>query len=301
MQSHPPISASRTARTLAKLTLALALAAGTGAVAPVAAHAAVGYERGPNPTESILAATRGPFSVSDTNVSSLLVSGFGGGTIYYPTDTSQGTFGGVVIAPGYTASKSSMAWLAERLASHGFVVFNIDTITRSDQPDSRGRQILAAADYLTEDSSATVRSRLDSSRIGVMGHSMGGGGTLAAANSRPSLQAAVPLTPWHLDKTWGGVQVPTMIIGAENDSIAPVGSHSEPFYNSLSSAQEKAYLELNGASHFAPNSDNDTIAKYAISWMKRFVDDDLRYDQFLCPAPGRSTTIEEYRSSCPHS
>nr|BFE79839.1 hypothetical protein GCM10020093_024400 [Planobispora longispora] len=88
-----------------------------------------------------------------------------------------------------------MAWLAERLASHGFVVFNIDTITRSDQPDSRGRQILAAADYLTEDSSATVRSRLDSSRIGVMGHSMGGGGTLAAANSRPSLQAAVPLTP----------------------------------------------------------------------------------------------------------
>ncbi|GIH95821.1 alpha/beta hydrolase family protein [Planobispora siamensis] len=300
MQSHPPISASRRARVLAKLTLALALAAGTGAIAP-AAHAAAGYERGPEPTEAILAATRGPFSVADTNVSSLVVSGFGGGTIYYPTDTSQGTFGGVVIAPGYTASKSSMAWLAERLASHGFVVFNIDTITRSDQPDSRGRQILAAADYLTENSSITVRSRLDSSRIGVMGHSMGGGGTLAAANSRPSLQAAVPLTPWHLDKSWGGVRVPTMIIGAENDSIASVSSHSEPFYNSLSGAPEKAYLELNGASHFAPNSDNDTIAKYAISWIKRFVDDDLRYDRFLCPPPNRSTTIEEYRSSCPHS
>ncbi|GGK89927.1 lipase [Planomonospora parontospora subsp. parontospora] len=299
MQSHPPTPVNRRARTLTKLALALALVGGAGAVAP-AAHAAAGYERGPDPTSSSLESSRGPFRVSSTTVSSLAASGFGGGTIYYPTDTSQGTFGGVIVAPGYTASRSTMAWLAERLASHGFVVFNIDTITRYDQPDSRGRQILAAADHLAEESSLTVRSRLDAGRIGVTGHSMGGGGTLAAAESRPSLQAAIPLTPWHTDKSWGNVRVPTMIIGAENDSVAPVGSHSEPFYNSLSSAPEKAYLELNGASHFAPNSSNSTLAKYSIAWMKRFVDDDLRYDQFLCPAPGRSTQIEEYRSSCPH-
>ncbi|GAT67205.1 lipase [Planomonospora sphaerica] len=299
MQSHPPTPVNHRARTLTKLALALALVGGAGAVAP-AAHAAAGYERGPDPTSSSLESSRGPFTVSSTTVSSLAASGFGGGTIYYPTDTSQGTFGGVIVAPGYTASRSTMAWLAERLASHGFVVFNIDTITRYDQPDSRGRQILAAADHLAEESSLTVRSRLDAGRIGVTGHSMGGGGTLAAAESRPSLQAAIPLTPWHTDKTWGNVRVPTMIIGAENDSVAPVGSHSEPFYSSLSSAPEKAYLELNGASHFAPNSSNSTLAKYSIAWMKRFVDDDLRYDQFLCPAPGRSTQIEEYRSSCPH-
>ncbi|WP_374191399.1 alpha/beta hydrolase family protein [Planomonospora sp. ID82291] len=299
MQSHPPTPANRRTRTVATLALALTLVGGAGAIAPTA-HAAAGHERGPNPTSAALEASRGPFSVSSTTVSSLSASGFGGGTIYYPNDTGQGTFGGVIVAPGFTASRSTMAWLAERLASHGFVVFNIDTITRSDQPDSRGRQLLAAADHLAEESSPAVRSRLDAGRIGVMGHSMGGGGTLAAAESRPSLQAAVPLTPWHTDKSWGSVQVPTMIIGAENDSVAPVSSHAEPFYNSLSSAQEKAYLELNGASHFAPNSSNSTLAKYSIAWMKRFVDDDLRYDQFLCPAPGRSTRIEEYRSSCPH-
>ncbi|GAA3114381.1 lipase [Planomonospora alba] len=299
MQSHPPTSPNRPARTAAKLALALALVGGAGAIAP-AAHAAAGYERGPDPTESSLEASRGPFSVSDTDVSSLAVSGFGGGTIYYPNDTSQGTFGGIIVAPGFTASKSSMAWYAERLASHGFVVFNIDTITRSDQPDSRGRQLLAAADYLTTRASSAVRNRLDSSRIAVSGHSMGGGGTLAAAASRPSLKAAIPLTPWHTDKTWNNVTVPTLIIGAENDSVASVSLHSEPFYNSLSSAREKAYLELNGASHFAPNTSNDTIAKYGIAWMKRFVDEDTRYDRFLCPAPGRSLQIEEYRSSCPH-
>ena len=48
--------------------------------------------------------------------------------------------------------------------------------------------------------------------------------------------------------------MPTLIIGAENDTVAPVASHSKPFYTSLPATLDKAYLELNGASHFAPNS-----------------------------------------------
>ena len=110
----------------------------------------------------------------------------------------------------------------------------------------------------------------------------------------------VPLTPWNLDKTWGEVRTPTMIIGAENDSVASVGSHSIPFYNSIPSSAEKAYLELNGASHFAPNSTNTTIGVYSVAWLKRFVDDDTRYEQFLCPRPS-SSAISDYRDTCPHS
>jgi dienelactone hydrolase len=191
-----------------------------------------------------------------------------------------------------------MAWLGPRLASQGFVVFTIDTNTTSDQPSSRGDQLLRALDYLTTRS--VVSSRIDADRLAVMGHSMGGGGSLEAAKDRPSLQAAIPLTPWNTDKTWPEVSTPTLIVGAENDSIAAVRSHAEPFYQSLPSGADKAYLELRGASHFAPNTDNTTIAKYSISWLKRFVDDDLRYDQFLCPAPSTSTTISEYRSTCPY-
>ncbi|MFI9008991.1 alpha/beta hydrolase family protein [Actinosynnema sp. NPDC053489] len=255
------------------------------------------YRRGPAPSNSSIEALRGPFATATTSVSSL-VSGFGGGTIYYPTSTAEGTFGAVVISPGYTGTQSSISWLGPRLASQGFVVFTIDTITIYDQPDSRASQLLAALDYLTQSSS--VRSRIDASRLGVMGHSMGGGGTLRAAEQRPSLQAAIPLTAWHTDKSWGSVRVPTLVVGAEDDTIAPVATHSEPFYTSLPSTLDKAYLELNGASHFAPNSSNTTIAKYSIAWLKRFIDNDTRYEQFLCPAPGRSTLIEEYRDTCPH-
>ncbi|MEU3606843.1 dienelactone hydrolase family protein [Streptomyces sp. NPDC035033] len=281
------------------LAAASAVAAGLALLLAPGAGAATGnpYERGPAPTEASVEAARGPYAVAQTSVSSLAAVGFGGGTIYYPTSTADGTFGAVAISPGFTATQSSVAWLGPRLASQGFVVFVIDTLTTLDQPDSRGRQLLAALDHLTQKS--PVRDRVDASRLGVMGHSMGGGGTLEAAKSRPSLKAAVPLTGWNTDKTWPEISTPTLVIGADGDTIAPVATHSEPFYESLPAGLDKAYLELNGASHFTPNTSDTTIAKYSIAWLKRFIDDDTRYEQFLCPLPRPSLTIEEYRGSCP--
>ncbi|GAA3198683.1 dienelactone hydrolase family protein [Actinocorallia longicatena] len=280
------------------LTLTAALAVAGVAGATSASSAENPYERGPAPTNSSIEASRGTFAVSQTTVSSL-VTGFGGGTIYYPTSTSSGTFGAIAVAPGFTAYQSSMAWLGPRLASQGFVIFTIDTNTTSDQPASRGDQLLAALDYLTQQSS--VRTRIDASRLGVMGHSMGGGGTLEAAKDRTSLKAAIPLTPWDTDKTWPEVRTPTLIFGADGDTIAPAGTHAEPFYNTLPSSLDRAYLRLNGATHFTPNSSNTTIAKYSISWLKRFIDNDTRYEQFLCPLPTASLTIEQYRGNCPHT
>ncbi|WP_327035689.1 alpha/beta hydrolase [Micromonospora ureilytica] len=280
-----------------RLALAAVLAAG-GVLAGSSgtAQAASPYERGPAPTTAILEASRGPFATSSQSVSSLSVTGFGGGVIYYPTSTSEGTFGAIAISPGYTAAWSSISWLGPRIASHGFVVIGIETNTRLDQPASRGRQLLAALDYLTQRSS--VRTRIDSSRLAVAGHSMGGGGSLEAASSRPSLQAAVPLAPWNTDKSWSELRVPTLIVGGESDSVAPVSSHSVPFYNSIPASAEKAYLELNGASHFFPQTTNTPTARQMVAWLKRFVDDDTRYEQFLCPGPSGSQ-IQEYRNTCP--
>lgn len=280
---------------LALLTLTLATL-----VTPSPALAAANpYERGPAPTVASIEAARGPFAIAQTTVSASTVRGFGGGTIYYPTSTSEGTFGAIAISPGFTGTQSSVAWYGPRLASQGFVVITIDTLSLFDSPDSRGTQLLAALDYLVQTSS--VRTRIDGTRLGVMGHSMGGGGTLRAAANRPALQAAIPLTGWHTTKSWPSVQVPTLVVGAENDTTAPVASHSEPFYQSLSSTPDKAYLELNNAGHSAPTSANTTIAKYGISWLKRFIDNDTRYDQFLCPPPAPSSLIQEYRDTCPHS
>jgi predicted dienelactone hydrolase len=284
-------------RKLRRIVLAMATASAlaVGLASAPAQAADNPYERGPAPTAAALDASRGPFSVATENVSSL-VSGFGGGVIYYPTTTTQGTFGAVAISPGFTATWSSLDWLGPRIASHGFVVIGIETNTLLDQPSSRASQLLAALDYLTRTSS--VRSRIDTTRLAVAGHSMGGGGTLEAARNRPSLQAAVPLAPWNTTKSFSTLRVPTLIIGGESDTVAPVATHSIPFYNSIPSASEKAYLELNNASHFFPQSVNTFTGRLMVSWLKRFVDNDTRYDQFICPGPS-SVSISDYRNTCP--
>ncbi|MFG2101275.1 alpha/beta hydrolase family protein [Micromonospora echinaurantiaca] len=294
--SAPTTTRPRPLARVTRLAVATVLAAAGVLMAAPAQAADNPYERGPAPTVALLEASRGPFATASQSVSSLSVSGFGGGVIYYPTSTSEGTFGAIAISPGYTAAWSSISWLGPRIASHGFVVIGIETNSRFDQPDSRGRQLLAALDYLVQRSS--VRGRIDGTRLAVAGHSMGGGGSLEAAVSRPSLQAAVPIAPWNLDKTWSDVRVPTLIIGGESDSIAPVSSHSVPFYNSIPASSEKAYLELNGASHFFPQTVNTPTARQMVAWLKRFVDNDTRYEPFLCPGPS-GFEIEEYRNTCP--
>jgi dienelactone hydrolase len=278
--------------------LAMVLASVVGSTSVASGQSSNPFQRGPNPSQSSIEASRGAFSVSSESVSRWSASGFGGGTIYYPNDTSQGRFGVVAISPGFTAGESSIQWLGPRLASQGFVVITISTNSRYDQPASRGSQLLAAVDHVASRSSSTVRARVDSSRQAVMGHSMGGGGALEAASDRRSLEAIIPLQPWNLDKSWGEVTSPALVIGAQNDSIASVGSHSIPFYNSLGG--EKAYMELRGASHFVSNSSNTPTAAYSISWLKRHVDNDTRYDQFLCGS-GRPSTIavSDWRTTCP--
>lgn len=123
-------------------------------------HAASGnpYERGPAPTEASITAVTGPFAVSSVNVPAGSGPGFNDGTIYYPTDTSQGTFGAVVVMPGFVAIQAQIAWYGPRLASQAFVVMTLDSNALWDFPSDRSRQQLAALNYLTTKSSVKTGS-----------------------------------------------------------------------------------------------------------------------------------------------
>lgn len=261
------------------------------------------YERGPDPSVAFLEASTGPYSVRTSRVSRL-VSGFGGGTIHYPTGTT-GTMAAIVVIPGFVSAESSIDWWGPKLASHGFVVMTIDTNTGFDQPPSRARQINSALDYLVDQNSSRtspVNGMIDTERLGVIGWSMGGGGTLRVA-SEGRIKAAIPLAPWDTTR-FSGVQAPTLIFACESDLIAPVRSHASPFYNQLPNDIDKAYVEINNGSHYCANGgglNNDVLSRFGVSWMKRFLDNDTRYSQFLCgPNHESDRNISEYRGNCPY-
>jgi predicted dienelactone hydrolase len=251
------------------------------------------FERGPAPSDSTLNG-RGPFSVSQTEGRG---SGFNNGTIYYPNNTSQGTFAAIVVMPGFLSPKILMQWAGPKFASHGFVVMVMEPSTVLDFPGGRANQMQAALRWLTTSSPTAVRSRIDPSRLGAMGHSMGGGASLdVGSRNNPRMEAVVALQPWNI-ASYGNMSVPTMIIGASNDLIAATAGHSEPFYNSIRNA-EKQYVELSGEGHLVGVTDHRQQSKSAIAWFKRYLDNDTRYDRFICPPPS-GLGIAETRNTCP--
>ena len=283
----PRLLRSRAARLVASAALTLGLAAGPVAVALPASADQIGQA----PTASNITGN-GSFATTSDSISSL-VSGFGGGRVYYPTAT--GRYPVIAVSPGFTATWSSLSWIGPRLSSWGFVVVGIETNTLLDQPDSRGNQLLAALNWAVNSSPTAVRSRVDGSRRGVAGHSMGGGGTLEAlaADTSGLVKAGVPLAPWNTDKTWNNVNEPVLIVGGQSDSIAPVATHSVPFYTTLGGP--KTYVELTGASHFFPQTTNATTSRALVSWFKRWLNQDSRFTPYTCGFGGLA--VSDFRSN----
>lgn len=264
-------------------------------------------QTGPDPTTAALEKA-GPLAVANVKVAS--PSGYGSGTVYYPTTGSA--YGLVSVTPGFTEGQSAINWLGPLLASHGFVVVTIGTKTILDVPSNRAKQMVAAltqVSALSASKTSPFFGKVDPARLAVVGHSMGGGGSLDAARDNPKLKASIPLAPWETTKDYSRVTVPTLVVSCESDVIAPVKDHANKFYDSLTPTLNKALLELKGASHFCTNSTANAptralIGKYSISWLKRFVDGDTRYSPFLCGAPHQAdlagSLISTYKENCPY-
>src|SRR5690606_486380 len=168
------------------------------------------------------------------------VSGFGGGTIHYPTGTT-GTMAAIVVIPGFVSAESSIEWWGPKLACHGFVVMTIDTNTGFDQPPSRARQINNALDYLVDENNTSrshINGMIDIIRLDVVGWSMGGGRTLRVAEAG-RISAGIPLAPGDT-KSFRNVPAPTLIFPCEAGVIAPVRQLAHRFYGQLPSGLSKA-------------------------------------------------------------
>jgi len=226
---------------------------------------------------------------------------YAAGTIYYPRG-AKGPFGGVAVCPGYSESQADVDWWGPRLASHGFVVLTLDVKSkRGDLPPARADELMAALETLRSESAhqgGPIFGRVDGKRLAIMGHSMGGGATLIAANAHSAaLKAAIPFAPWsNAPKAFPSVTVPTLIIAGQEDRIAAPAGHAQQFYASIPDSTPKAYLEFKGAQHGVANGSADgtvtrlskiegaptdeqrrIVSRYVLAWLKLYVDGDERY------------------------
>ncbi|WP_420710443.1 discoidin domain-containing protein [Streptomyces sp. NRRL S-474] len=257
----------------------------------------------PDPSTASLEAAAGPLTTATYTVPD--PSGYGSGTVTYPT--AGGPYPGVVLMPGYQGTQQNLQWLAPRLASWGFVVLNVGTTTLTDDPASRGRQITAAGTQLLALGNAPgnpVSGKVNGT-LGAVGHSMGGGGVMAALRDDSRFRAGVPTAPYYPSVNFSGVTDPTFFLTCQSDPVAHGNSYAVPWYNSMAQA-EKLYIEVPG-DHLCPMTGSGNKAKqgkWIVSFLSYWLRADTRFTPFLC-GPAReadkndTSLVTRWMDTCP--
>ena len=145
----------------------------------------------------------------------------------------------------------SSAFLCRHLAGHGYAVAALD---HSDVVDRRVPEVRLV---LTELLAGAGGPGLDGTRVGVVGHSVGGWTALATPDQEPRVRAVVALAPGGasrprpgiiavgLDFAWGR-DVPTLYLAGDEDVMTPLDGITELYERTPATAR---MFVLRGADH----------------------------------------------------
>jgi dienelactone hydrolase len=255
------------------------------------------YCRGPDPTQQSATAP-GPYQTQSYTSGFRDGPSFLGGTIYYPTGNAAPPYAAVVVCPGWTALQATIAGWGPFLASHGIVTMTIDTNTTGDSVVQRAAALLDALDSLKAENTrpgSPLNGKMSPDRYGLMGWSMGGGGTWIDAAKHPELKSAISLAG-H-DATAGGANIAAgttvpsfMFCGATDTPILGGGGQSQGVYAVIPATTPKMLYEMANEGHFSwgtPTTTNGgALGRYALAFQKVFLEGDVRYRSLLLvPGP----------------
>jgi len=182
--------------------------------------------------------------------------------VYYPATAAgdnqpvaTGAFPVIAFGHGFLMAVSAYANWYDHLAPRGYIL--ILPTTEGGLPPSHGdfgqdlrfvaNEMLAAG--------ATVGgtwSGHTSGRVGIMGHSMGGGATVLAAANNPIVDCVVTLAAAETNPSAqdaaADITAPTMMLYGTSDNVTPEADHGLPMFQNLSSSCSQ-YIRLTNGSH----------------------------------------------------
>ncbi len=165
-----------------------------------------------------------------------------------PVAPSSDPFPALVFSHCHVCTRFSSAFIAERLASHGFVVFGVDHVdnTLFDELDGeaegvsadflqvRGTDVRAVLDVIESDAAPlpeALRSHIDAQALGVFGHSFGAATTGLVLQDDPRVRAGVAIAAPVESLLLPGVAVADIaepmlfLLAREDNSITEVGNN----------------------------------------------------------------------------
>jgi len=207
-------------------------------------------------------AAHAQFAVGTRDLSLTNTTGQGSASIavrtHYPAATAgsnvavlprQGGWPVVVFLHGFTAQGNNYGLLCRDLAAAGYVVVAHNTM----QFDNQGQEYDGRAQYpalvaLNATAGSPFAGALDMSRAGLVGHSMGGGNVGNVLANNPGFRCGIGLAPVPPRGNNGAlVQVPMALIVGTGDTVTPLASNTQPYYDGLTAWRGvKVLYVLNG-------------------------------------------------------
>lgn len=222
---------------------------------------------------------------------------FAGAMVFYPLTLSfDPPNGAIAFMPGYPQPPSSYEWWGPAMASLGYTVFILENNDLQATLAARADALVAAVDFIkaeSENPDAPINNKIDPDKIAIMGHSLGGGASLAAAAELgDSIKAVVPLTLYccelgqSFDGDYSNVSAPALIIASAVDEIAPPAQHAKLVYDTVGS--DKIYMEFAEGDHAFPSNageDKATLSRFVLAFLKANLDGKANLAE-LVAAPG---------------
>jgi dienelactone hydrolase len=233
----------------------------------------------------------GPYTVA-THSEGRADAGYASAVLYVPKDARAERLPATSLVGGYSNTKEDVVWMAEQLASHGYIVLAF-TPTNNFSGDAgiwaQGHE--AALRKLTAEDArqgSPIFGKVDRERLGLVGFSMGGAGTIIAANAMPEVRAAIALCAYR-PQTPSGPSALMMITGTA-DTVADPGA-IEAAYSSMTSEASHAFLSFKDFGHgdvlrstrFRPQ-----LAKYMTAFYQLELAGIAGYERFLAGSEGEA-------------
>lgn len=184
--------------------------------------------------------------------------------IYYPAATtgdntaiSSGNFPIIVFGHGFAMAWDAYQNIWEHYVSLGYVMAFPRTegsLIPSPVHADFGLDLKLVEQRMQAENSLSTSIFYQhlSANSAIMGHSMGGGATILAAQNNSSIKTIVGLAPAETDPSAiaaaANVTVPAVIYSGSSDGVTPPADHHIPIYNGLSS-DCKSFVSIIGGAH----------------------------------------------------
>jgi hypothetical protein len=216
-------------------------------------------------------------------------------TVYYPKNA--GAVGALVFCPPFTATQVMFRGWGPWFASHGIISVLMDTTTIMDYPDSRATQQWSVVSRLKSNPTNKDGTQLDTSRVGVMGWSMGGGATwINAGTHSGQVKMAISLaghnmTAMNRASKGYGISCPLLELnGATDVTILGGLGQSEGVFRNATGPTVLAVKAMGGHMNWgSPAQGGAGIGGLVLAFTKTYLNDDPSWASYIKRPTGCST------------